>query len=98
MARRITPSENSATLCATLNFEDDGEFRGRLCGDGDTRGEFYIDYPELNRALDLWARSILAREVAISIAEPEVEHTALHHDKAIADAVARERTRLIAKF
>jgi hypothetical protein len=84
-----------------FRLDDSGEFEGQLSGNDETSDEFYVDYPELNTALNLWSGPILAKETA-SFADPEfmaeVEAHGQHHDAAIADAVAKERTRLIAKF
>ena len=38
-----------------FHLEEDGQFEGRLSANDDTSDEFYIDYPELNKALDLWS-------------------------------------------
>ena len=92
-----------ANFICEFHLQDGGEFESHLSGSDETCDEFYVDYPELNSALDEWSGPILTKpEEAIStFADPElmseVEDHAQHRDKVIAEAVARERTRLIAK-
>ena len=59
--------------CFSCDFRlrDNGEFEASISGYDATCDEFYGDYPELNRALDLWSDPILSLRTT-SFTDPEM--------------------------
>lgn len=71
---------------------DEGEFEARLANADQAYDEFYLDYPELDRAFDEAAAPLLADDHWPGHLEAHRERTT----RAIAAAVAKERTRFTA--
>ncbi|HTF63049.1 MAG TPA: hypothetical protein VK638_10090 [Edaphobacter sp.] len=75
-----------------FTLTDEGEFEARLASTDQAYDEFYVDYPELDKAFDETAAPLLADDKWRDHLDAHRERTR----RAVAAAVAKERTRFTA--